>query len=51
MKQDKQYDIFISYRRKGGEGIACALYDRLVMRGYRVAYDREALAAGRFDGR
>lgn len=50
MKKNKQYDVFISYRRKGGEGIARALYDRLVRRGCRVAYDREALAAGRFDG-
>lgn len=48
--KNKQYDIFISYRRDGGEVIARSLYDRLVHLGYRVAYDREALSAGRFDG-
>lgn len=50
MKGEKNYDIFISYRRNGGEGIARALYDRLVRRGYSVAYDRESLEAGRYDG-
>ena len=46
----ERYDVFISYRRDGGEGIARSLYDRLTGRGYSVAYDREALSAGRFDG-
>ena len=51
MKKEKNtYDVFISYRRKGGEGIARSLYDRLTGRGYKVAYDREALDSGRFDG-
>lgn len=50
MGSEKKYDVFISYRRNGGEGIARSLYDRLTGRGYSVAYDRESLNAGRYDG-
>lgn len=48
-KKLKQYDIFISYRRDGGEGSAQLLCDRLTQKGYRVAFDVEALRSGQFD--
>ena len=48
--KDRQYDVFISYRRDGGSGMARLLYDRLTKAGYRVAYDHESLVSGRFDG-
>ena len=31
-----KYDIFISYRRDGGDTLAQLIYDRLTARGYRV---------------
>ena len=39
----QRYDIFISYRRKGGDVTARSIYDRLTMMGYRVSYDIETL--------
>lgn len=41
--------IFISYRRDGGETMAQLLYDKLTDRGYQVFYDIEALKSGPFD--
>ena len=41
--------IFISYRRDGGEALAQLLHDRLVAKGYRVFYDIESLKSGPFD--
>ena len=49
MAKNKQYDIFISYRRDGGEIMARLLYFMLINRGYTVFYDREAMESGRFD--
>ncbi|MCL2637108.1 MAG: toll/interleukin-1 receptor domain-containing protein [Oscillospiraceae bacterium] len=43
------YDIFISYRRNGGETMALLLHDRLTARGYRVFLDVESLNAGSFN--
>ncbi len=43
--------IFISYRREGGEVMAQLLYDKLVERGYRVFYDIESLKSGPFDNK
>lgn len=43
--------IFISYRREGGEIMAQLLYDKLVARGYTVFYDVESLKSGRFDSK
>lgn len=43
------YDIFISYRRDGGEVFAQLLYDRLVQQGYSVFYDVSSLRSGRYD--
>ena len=44
-----QYDIFISYRRDGGEATAMAVRDRLAAKGYRVFLDVEALRSGPFN--
>lgn len=41
--------IFISYRRDGGESMAQLLYDKLTDRGYQVFYDIETLKSGAFD--
>jgi formylglycine-generating enzyme required for sulfatase activity len=43
------YDIFISYRRKGGFDIANHLYDRLSQDGYTVSFDIDTLREGDFD--
>ncbi len=50
MKQeDKQFDIFISYRRDGGVETARLLYERLTNAGYRVSFDMETLRSGKFN--
>ena len=43
------YDIFLSYRREGGEAMAKLLHEKLSSRGYRVFLDIDSLKAGRFD--
>lgn len=43
------YQIFISYRRDGGESLAALLHDRLTRMGYRVFYDVETLRSGDFN--
>lgn len=43
------YDIFISYRRDGGDTLAQLIYDRLTARGYRVFLDIESLRSGKFN--
>lgn len=43
------YDIFISYRRKGGYQTAKHLYDLLTRDGYRVSFDIDTLRNGEFD--
>lgn len=45
----EKYDVFISYRRDGGEHSAKNLYDRLTARGYKVFYDVETLRSGAFN--
>ena len=45
----KPYDVFISYRREGGQETALLFYERLTQLGYRVAYDIESLRSGVFD--
>jgi len=45
----KKYDIFLSYRRDGGETMAILLYDRLVAKGYNVFLDIESLNSGSFN--
>jgi len=45
---DGKFDIFISYRRKGGYDTAKLLYDRLRMDGYSVSFDMDTLERGVF---
>ena len=50
MKRDKeQYDIFLSYRRKGGFETAKHIFDLLTRDGYRVSFDIDTLRSGDFD--
>lgn len=44
-----KYDIFISYRRKGGYVTAKHLYDLLTRDGYNVSFDIDTLRNGDFD--
>lgn len=46
-----KYDIFISYRRDGGEYTAKILRDRLEELGYKVFFDVESLRSGDFNTR
>jgi len=48
-KKSKKFDIFISYRRKGGYDTAKLIYDRLRMDGYSVSFDIDTLVNGNFD--
>jgi len=43
------HDIFISYRREGGEHLAGRIKDALKIRGYSVFMDVEDLKGGKFD--
>lgn len=43
------YQIFISYRRDGGESLAALLHDRLERIGFTVFYDVESLRSGNFN--
>ena len=47
----KKYDIFLSYRRDGGEHMAKSLCDSLKAKGYRVFLDIEDLKSGSFNTR
>lgn len=49
MEQKREYDIFISYRRMGGESTAKMLYDSLSDMGYKVFLDVETLRSGQFN--
>ena len=44
-----KYEIFISYRRDGGDTLAQLIYDRLTARGYKVFLDIESLRSGKFN--
>ncbi|MFQ9514725.1 MAG: toll/interleukin-1 receptor domain-containing protein [Eubacterium sp.] len=44
-----QYQIFISYRRDGGEFLGRMIYDRLIELGYKVFFDVESLRSGKFN--
>lgn len=46
-----RYDIFISYRRDGGEYTAKILRDRLEELGYKVFFDVESLRSGDFNAK
>jgi len=45
----KKYDVFLSYRRNGGETMAILLYERLAAKGYNVFLDIESLNSGSFN--
>lgn len=45
----QKYDIFISYRRDGGEMLAHILYEQLEKRGYAAFQDVETLRSGDFN--
>ena len=49
MDYNLDYQIFVSYRREGGESLAALLYERLTRMGYRVFYDVESLRSGDFN--
>ncbi len=44
-----RYDVFISYRRSGGEHTARLIRDSLVENGYNVFFDVESLRSGQFN--
>ena len=44
-----KYDVFISYRRDGGDALSQLLYTRLTLDGYRVFYDVETMGSGKFN--
>jgi hypothetical protein len=45
----KKFEVFISYRRKGGYENAKLIYDRLRLDGYSVSFDIDTLVNGNFD--
>lgn len=45
----EKYEVFVSYRRDGGEALACLISERLKQREYSVFYDVESLRAGKFN--
>lgn len=47
--ENKDYDVFISYRRNGGDVMARLVYLLLTTMGYRVFFDYESISVGRFD--
>ena len=49
MEIREEYQVFISYRRDGGDFFAQLLHDRLEKEGYSVFLDVEALRAGKFN--
>lgn len=46
---EKKYDVFISYRRDGGQDTARIIRDELRARGFRVFFDVESLRSGKFN--
>lgn len=46
---EDSFDIFISYRRNGGEWFAYCIYLELINMGYSVFFDKESLKGGRFE--
>lgn len=48
-KSPQKYDIFISYRRQGGESTARILCERFTDMGYKVFFDVEHLRSGNFN--
>ena len=44
-----KYDIFVSYRRDGGDATAILISERLSKRGYKVFFDLESMRSGDFN--
>lgn len=44
-----EYQIFISYKRVGGDALAYLIYEKLSSMGYKLFYDIKSLAGGEFD--
>ncbi len=44
-----KYDIFISYRRDGGEFVGKVIYDKLTAKGFRCFFDVETMRSGKFN--
>lgn len=44
-----EYQIFISYRRVGGDALAYLIYEKLSSMGYNLFYDIKSLTGGEFD--
>lgn len=49
MPGKRKYDVFLSYRRDGGEMLAKLIHDKLSKKGMRVFLDVEALRSGPFN--
>jgi hypothetical protein len=47
--KNKKYQIFISYRRDGGDSLAGRIDDRLTRRGYKIFFDVETMRSGVFN--
>ncbi len=45
----EKHDVFVSYRRDGGEALACLISERLKQREFSVFYDVESLRSGKFN--
>lgn len=45
----EKYDIFISYRRDGGDAVAGRISDKLTSKGYKVFFDVESMRSGDFN--
>ena len=45
----ENYQVFISYRREGGEDLAGRISDKLKSAGYEVFYDIESMHSGKFN--
>ncbi|MCL2830630.1 MAG: TIR domain-containing protein [Betaproteobacteria bacterium] len=45
----RAYDVFVSYRRDGGETMAILIHDRLASKGFNVFIDVEGLNSGNFN--
>lgn len=43
------YQIFVSYRRDGGEALACLISERLKQQGFETFYDVDSLRSGKFN--
>lgn len=43
------YQIFVSYRRDGGEALACLISEKLKQNGFETFYDVDSLRSGKFN--